>query len=251
MNKQVSVMDREPSDLAVTDSASLMAVISRAASDPAVDVSKLERLMALYERIEAKNAEQAFNTAMTSAQTEMRPIAADASNSQTKSHYASYRALDKVMRPIYTKHGFSLSFDTGDNASESCVKILCYVSHNSGHSRTYHIDMPADGKGAKGGDVMTRTHATGAASSYGIRYLLRMIFNVSIGDYDDDGNSASDMEATISSEQLATLQELVAKFDADIEKFVKYLGVGALAELKQKDYRRAIEALNIKGKTKK
>jgi hypothetical protein len=51
--------------------------------------------------------------------------------------------------------------------------------------------MPADGKGAKGGDVMTKTHATGAAVSYGQRYLLKMIFNLAVGEVDDDGNGAS------------------------------------------------------------
>jgi ribosomal protein L37AE/L43A len=51
--------------------------------------------------------------------------------------------------------------------------------------------MPADGKGAKGNDVMTKTHAAGAAGSYGARYLLKGIFNVAIGENDDDGNGAT------------------------------------------------------------
>ena len=93
-----------------------------------------------------------------------------------------------MLRPIYTNGGFSLSFDTGKDAPEGCVRVLCYVSHKSGHSRTYHVDMPADGKGAKGGDVMTKTHAVGAGMSYGMRYLLKMIFNVAVGEDDVDGN---------------------------------------------------------------
>jgi hypothetical protein len=36
---------------------------------------------------------------------------------------------------------------------------------------------------------MTKTHAMGSGVSYGMRYLLRMIFNLAI-DYDDDGNAA-------------------------------------------------------------
>ena len=50
--------------------------------------------------------------------------------------------------------------------------------------------MPADGKGAKGGDVMTKTHASGAAISYGSRYLLKAIFNLAIGEEDADGNAS-------------------------------------------------------------
>jgi hypothetical protein len=148
----------------------LLAVIERAARDPNVDIDKMERLIAVHERVHTRNAEAEFNTAMADAQAEMRPVAADASNPQTKSRYASYAQLDRAIRPIYTNHGFSLSFDEGECDKPDHVRVLCYVAHKGGFSRTYKRDMPADGKGAKGGDVMTKTHAVGAAGSYGSRY---------------------------------------------------------------------------------
>ncbi len=153
-----------------------------------VDVDKLDRLMQMHERLLARSAEESFNAAMTDAQTEMRPIAADANNPQTRSKYASYAQLDRALRPVYTNHGFGISFDTGDTTIADHVRVLAYVTHRAGHSRTYKVDMPNDGKGAKGGDVMTKTHATGAAMSYGMRYLLKMIFNVAVGEDDRDGN---------------------------------------------------------------
>jgi hypothetical protein len=82
----------------------------------------------------------------------------------------------------------SLSFDTGKADEENYVRVLCTVALGR-HERSYHIDMPADGKGAKGNDVMTKTHAVGSAVTYGRRYLLLMIFNVAIGENDDDGNA--------------------------------------------------------------
>lgn len=162
----------------------------RLASDPNVDVAKLERLMALWERGQAQKAEQAFNSAMADAQAEMRPIATDATNPQTHSRYASYEALDRALRPIYTTHGFALSFNTGE-APDDYVGVRCKVTHRAGHAELYKLDMPADGKGAKGGDVMTKTHAAGSALSYGQRYLLKMIFNVAVGEGDDDGNATN------------------------------------------------------------
>jgi hypothetical protein len=54
------------------------------------------------------------------------------------------------------------------------------------------MDMPSDGKGAKGGDVMTKTHATATADSYAKRYLIKDIFNIAIGEYDTDGNATSE-----------------------------------------------------------
>lgn len=166
-----------------------ISTFERFATDPNVDVDKLERLMQMHERMQARTAEQAFNAALSSAQQEMRPIAADAENPQTRSRYASYAQLDRALRPIYTNYSFGISYDTADSHKDEHIRVVAYVTHGGGHGRTYHVDMPADGKGAKGGDVMTKTHAAGAAMSYGMRYLLKMIFNVAVGEEDRDGNA--------------------------------------------------------------
>lgn len=173
------------------ESASFIQIIAAAARDPSVDIEKMERLWVMHEKLRNHAAEHAFNEAMSKAQAEMRPIATDADNPQTRSRYATYARMDGALRPIYTKHGFSISYDTGDGAPDGCIRVLAYVSCG-GYTRTYRVDMPADGKGAKGGDVMTKTHASGAAMSYGMRYLLKMIFNVAIGEDDNDGNGPGD-----------------------------------------------------------
>src|SRR3990167_4021956 len=100
-------------------------MFERLARDPSVDEEKLERLMAMWERGEARKAETAFNAAMASAQTAMRPVEADATNPQTHSRYASYAALDRALRPIYTEYGFGLSFDTGEAPGADVVRVLC------------------------------------------------------------------------------------------------------------------------------
>lgn len=186
---QNALATKETGAVVQADSASIMEIIARAASDPSVDVEKLERLAGLYERISDKNAEVAFNQAMNEAQGKIGPVFARAKNSQTNSKYATFADIDKKVRPIYTAHGFSLSFNTADGAPDNHVRVTCRVAHSAGHSILYQADMPADGKGAKGGDVMTKTHATGAAFTYGQRYLFKLIFNVAVS-VDDDGNRA-------------------------------------------------------------
>ena len=176
----------------LSDTASLIHVIAAAASNPAVDVEKMERLWAMHEKLKNRADEEAFNAAMNKAQSEMGRVSVDAANQQTRSTYATYGQLDKAVRPIYTRHGFSISFNEGEGAPEGHARILAYVSHSAGHTRTYKADIPNDGKGAKGGDVMTKTHATGSAHSYGRRYLLKDIFNIAIGEEDNDGNGNSD-----------------------------------------------------------
>lgn len=137
------------------------------------------------------NARVEFDQAMQRAQSKIQRVGFDRNNSHTSSRYVTFAKLDAAIRPVYTEEGFSLSFDTADTDKPDMVRVLCYVAHTGGHTRTYHIDMPADGKGARGGEVMTRTHATGSAVSYGKRYLEAMIFNVTVGDPDDDGNAAA------------------------------------------------------------
>jgi hypothetical protein len=154
-------------------------------------VEQLEILQRMHFKELEETAKLDFNEAMNAVQMELGRVAPNMSNTQTKSRYATYDKLDAVLRPIYTKHKFSLSFSTDPSVSPEIemVRVVCHVSRGR-YTRVYYYDMPADGKGAKGGDVMTKTHARGSAGSYGMRYLLKMIFNIAIGEDDDDGNGA-------------------------------------------------------------
>jgi hypothetical protein len=214
---------------------SLLQVIAAAARDPKVDIDKMERLLQMQERVQDKEAEQAFNVALNAAQKEMRPIAANASNPQTRSKYATFDQLDKRLRPIYTDNGFSLSFDEADSPKDQHVRVVCYVSHVAGHTRTYHRDMPADGKGAKGGDVMTKTHAAGAAGSYGARYLLKGIFNVAVGEDDEDGN---DVLPVINDDEVARLKKLIEATSSNVPLLMQACGLAKSTK---------VEALTLAG----
>lgn len=177
--------------------AALLQVIARAAENPQVDVDKMQKLLDMQQQVMARQAEAAFNVAMNQAQAEMVRVATDAENSHTRSRYATYAAMDRALRPIYTRHGFSISYDTQDTDNGDFVVVVAYVSHSAGHTRTYRAKVPADGKGARGNDgVMNRTQAFGSANSYGMRYLLKLIWNVAIGEDDTDGNTTDgNMEA--------------------------------------------------------
>lgn len=223
--------------------ASIFSVIERAARDPNVDIDKMERLIAMRERELSRVAEQAFNEAMKAAQAEMQAVSADATNTQTRSKYATYAKLDAALRPIYTRHGFSVSFDEADSPKEEHIRCLAYVAHDAGHTRTYRKDMPADGKGAKGGDVMTKTHATGAASSYGQRYLLKGIFNVAVGEDDADGNRPDDRPTAITAAQVQIIQELCEKSGTPVDKFCQWAKIEAIPDLPAHNYQQALQVL--------
>ena len=205
----------------------IQALITR----PDLDVSKVRELFELQREVRRDEAFAAFNDAMNAAQEEMEPVRKDANNPQTRSKYASYAALDSAIRPIYTKHGFSVSFNTADCPKENEVRTVAEVARG-GFSKFYHLDIPADGKGAKGGDVMTKTHATMSAVSYGKRGLLQMIWNISTADKtDDDGNAAGNTGAYLSEDQIAELRQLIIEVDADLPKLLAYLKIERLEDI--------------------
>jgi len=228
-----------------SEATALLHMIERVARDPSIDMNRLEPLLDRRDRVLASERQQAFDDAMAQAQQEMRSVATDSANPQTRSRYASYHAVDKVLRPIYTKHGFSLSFGTAEGAPADHVRITCRVSR-AGHREHYQIDMPCDGAGAKGAPVMTRTHAMGSASTYGRRYLLLMIFNVSIGEPDDDDGNAAGKVEVLSDEQTMRIANLIAETKSNIELFLKYVGVPSISDIPAAQYLQLLSMLERK-----
>ena len=151
-------------------------------------VEQLQILQDMHFKQAARDAENDFNIAMNAVQAEITRVAPDAYNKQTQSKWATYPALDKMLRPLYVKNGFSLSFDSGESPAGT-VTAFCYVSHCNGHTRRYQSPpVPLPVLGPQGKPVMTDTHGTGSAMSYAKRYLLAYIFNIPVGEEDTDGN---------------------------------------------------------------
>ena len=131
----------------------------------------------------------AFNAALQRMQTKLKSIPKRGWNPDTKSHYAKEEDIDNQLDALLFDEKMSLSFEPESHPEVDMMRIVGILSLGA-FSKRYPLDMPADGKGAKGGGVMSRTHATGSAITYGKRYLKNMIFNLHFTD--DDGNAAAE-----------------------------------------------------------
>lgn len=198
-----------------SNATSLLQAITQASANPDVNIEKMERLFAMHKELVAKEAEAAFNAAMARAQAKIEPVANNASNSQTNSRYAKLAQINRDITPIITAEGLSISFDAGE-APAGLQRIVAIVSHSAGHSRSYHLDLPMDDVGAKGTVNKTKVHATGSTNSYGRRYLVCMIFNVTTED-DDDGNKGGGkvMDEGQRADFDAAIDELTDRASAD------------------------------------
>jgi hypothetical protein len=200
--KQLTAGDNAtPGQLQQMEIEGFMNLIREAAANPAVDPEKLDKLLSLRERVMDRSAEQQFHDAMHRAQERMKFVATDKKNPDKGNRYASFKALDREIRPIYSSEGFSVSYDTGMGKVEygpipdGSIRILMDIAHSAGHKIQKHVDIPVETTGAQGTKMMTKIHATGSAMSYGKRYLLIFGFNLAVGEEDDDGNKAGGEKA--------------------------------------------------------
>lgn len=220
---------------------SLLTTIADLARDPACDVEKLRALIAMQREVMAEQARIAFDAAMADAQAEMVPVLRSATNAHTKSRYARLEDIDNAIRPLITRHGFSLTFDNPDQTVDGIV-VTCAVAHRDGHVRSYKIAGARDDKGAQGNANKTPIQAIGSTISYLRRYLTCMIFNVALTNDDTDGNEIS----PITARQARDLETLLTETGADRAKFLAFLRVDDLADLSSRDYPKARAALEQK-----
>lgn len=235
--------DNPPPAVLNADASSIMAIITRAATDPQVDVEKIERLAGVYERMTARAAEQAFNDAMKLAQAEMPRILRDAKNSSTNSRYARLETITREINPVITKHGFSMSFGTDDSTLAGHYRVTCHVSHAAGHSRDYHVDVPADVAGARGNANKTATHGFGSTMSYGRRYLTLLIFNISLVNEDDDARAATSGDV-IDANQARLLQEKLEARKVPPSAFLTWAKIDRIEDLPAVHFDSACSAID-------
>lgn len=163
-----------------------MSTLDRALQNK-VDPATIQPLYDLIDNIQMREAEKRFNADFVAAQAEMGTITADSNNPQTRSKYASYAAVYRTVQPIYTAHGFAVTFTEEQSYDPSMRRIVGFLVHRDGHIRRYQIDVPREMKGLRGGDAMTAMHQVGAGFTYGKRYCLVAIWNLAV-DEDPDGN---------------------------------------------------------------
>lgn len=239
MSNNVATINEQASE-----STAIISVIERAAMNPEVDIEKMERLLGMQERIMAKNAEMEFNRALSLVQKETPRIKRESENKQTRSKYAKLDAINKQLVPIYTAHGFALSFGTDQSPyGEGWTRTTCTMSHQAGHSVDKFVDLPLDDKGMQGTANKTAMHGAGSAMSYGRRYLSMLIFNIAITDEDDDGNAGGGEIVFITEAQIEQLRKAAKGAGVDENELRKAANVTDLSGIRVERFEAAMNWL--------
>jgi hypothetical protein len=234
----------------------VVALIERMALDARADAKKLERVIAMYERLNAKEAELAYNAAkgrilkklagIKIVKTRSARCEIEKGKPQKGTYeafkYAPLEEIDKHLRPLLAEERMDLSYS--DEPQEGGgILIRGRLKHlPSGHYEDSFMPAPLDTTGGKSG-----VQAVGSTHSFLRRYVTCNIFNIVVVGDDDDGTGG-----TIDEAQTKTILDLIKKAKAG-PKFLKYMKAqsieeagsleAAVATIAGRDYRKAISTL--------
>jgi hypothetical protein len=182
-----------PQDVAVAtiDQTPWGKLIDRAISDRDFPIANIESLWRMNLENDTRRMRREYNVAMAATQAAMAPVIRATPNKHLNTKYATYDDIDAIMRPIYSEHGFSVTFGTETPNAVGNIRIACVVHHVGGwDEKDLALEAPPDSSGSAGKANKTGVQAVGSTVSYLRRYLLCMAFNIVLANEDDDGEGS-------------------------------------------------------------
>lgn len=213
----------------------------------AENVAVVKELVALQERMDAREAEKAFARAFNALQMEMPPIMAMKPvlnrDKTLRYKFAPYEDIHEQVKPLLLKHGFTVSFTM--SIAEGRVTQTCTLMHVDGHSRANSSTVRI-GSGPPGS---TETQADGAASTYAKRFAFCDALNIVI-EKDNDGipDDAKNLGAPIGPDKITVLREQIADLGGDpcLTMVLKLAGVDRIEQVADAQYPVIMRALEMR-----
>jgi len=236
MEERLEQVTSPPSD----STAAVLPLIEKLALDPGGDVAKLERVIAMYERLRAKEAELAFNAAKGRILNRLarvrivknRSASCEIEHGKPKSgsyeafKYAPLEEIDKPLRPLLVKENMDLSYSDEPQVGGGILIRGCLKHLPSGHFEDSFMPAPLDISGGK-----SNVQGVGSTNSY-----LRR---------DRTGGTLDEVQTN-------TIIDLIKKTKGG-PKFLKYMRARsveeagsletAVATIAARDYRKAVSTL--------
>jgi len=186
---RATALARRPSEaVAIPADTTPMGIMARMARDPKLTVEKLGELIKLNERIADRQARMDFDAAYDAMVLELPVITKRGKilnkEKQIQSHYARFEDIQRIVKPILKRFGFTLSYRTEWPDGLIC-EVVGVLTHRGGHSRESRFRSTRDASGGK-----NEIQGLGSANAYGRRYTTIDLLNIVCEGVDDDGQKA-------------------------------------------------------------
>lgn len=191
------------------------------------NVGALEKMVGLYERMQERDAEKAFNVSFVSLQAEMPTIVAE-TVIPNRGKYARFEDVMKEVGPVLQKHGFSVSFS--NEYQDNRVIETCHLMHIGGHSRSNKFAVRV-------GRADTETQADCKAATTAKRNALLNALNIVIRqDFLQDESDARNEGGPITAEQADELERRVKMLNLNTEKILASCKAKSFKEILKTQY---------------
>ncbi len=201
----------------------LLGAIVQMASDPRVDVAKLDALLNMQARMEARQAEIEFNRALArlppmhvKKNGKIDLTRKDGSSSGSVA-FARWEDIAQVIEPMLAAEGFRLMFDSQPRTADGGGLIVTgTLLHRDGHSKTASMPLALDT-----GPGRNNLQAMGSTLSYGRRYCAEMLLNIVRENEDDDGRKGG--AQFLKPDQVEEVSKLVSESETDPRQFMEWV----------------------------
>ena len=225
--------------------ASVMSIIERAAKDSSIDVDKMDRLLGMAERMEARRAEKEFNGAFVSLQTRMSKVKATRAvpndDGTVRYTYAPLEAIMDQMRPEAEQLGFAMSFSEAPSV-EGKITAVFILRHVGGHKESF----PYTVRIGQGPPKTSDSQKDGSAHMYARRGAVCAALNVIVTGMDADARNEG---GVVSKEQADDLRRRVRETASDEAAFLKFSGAKTFEEISTSKFCILDQALRRKERT--
>lgn len=231
----------------------MLAVIAKAATDPQVDIAKMEALLRMQRDLEIDQARAEFNRAYTRLTGKMPRVKKNGRIELITREgvykgtlpFAKWEDIDRVVRPLLAEDGFGLTFTSQLRTADGGGLIIHgTLLHRDGHSISAEIPLPLDT-----GAGRNNLQAYGSTLSYGKRYVAEMLLNIVREGDDDDGKAAGDGDL-ITEAQVHDLVAAIYPAGVTQEQFCARWQIDTLADLPLRHFAEALNGLRARAKAR-
>ena len=202
------------------------------------DVGQLERMIALVERWQDRNAQADFAAALNRFQSLCPTVFKGRATKEGSSGFGyKFASFDDIMRaaaPALAECGISIGFDTTQDLEKGLLIVKCRIRVGSYYEdRTFACPVASSLK-------VSDAQKFGSALSYAKRYCLCAALNIVTTDHDDDGQGTIEF---IDEDQVAALEAMIAEKNVDMVRFLKWAEIASLDRMLKTDFAKSKDML--------
>ncbi len=206
------------------ENAALSTILRVALTDDRISADKIERLLAVQMQADAWSARKEFTAAFSRLQF---PAIVKGKKGHTNK-YAAFEDIQEVIDPILASEGFTLTFSSGEPNDKGYVPIIGKLAHRDGHFEEGRIYQPL----TKATSAINDNQAVGSATSYGQRYVAKMMLNLRFIGEDDDAAKLGQ----ITPDQRDSLERYLAACGVKESLVLTMYGLKALGDLQKTQF---------------